>query len=114
MNRLGQYPVGTRTQHRNGYIYVKVVADDGNERLMSEARRVWELHHDTLEDGDRIFHTNGDRTDNRIQNLAKVHFNQTKYVFRGRAGILRWGSGKSPVPTTRFSQGASKKRLTAV
>ncbi len=93
--RGSSYPEGTRTQHRNGYIYVKVVDDDGNAKLMAEARRVWELKHGPLAPGDRVFHVDGDRTNNDWRNLAKVHFNQTKFKFLREAKILYMPTVKS-------------------
>lgn len=82
------YPVGTRVQHRTGYISVKVVDDEGRARMMAENRRVWELSRGPLQLGDRVFHMDGDRTNNKIQNLAKIHFNQTKFTFLKHSEIL--------------------------
>lgn len=82
------YPAGTRVQHRSGYIVVKVVSDDGEEKMMAESRRVWELRRGPLEPGDRVFHIDGDRTHNDIKNLAMVHFNQTKFVVLQNSKIL--------------------------
>ncbi len=77
------YPLGTRVQHRNGYIVVKT--QDG---MIPEGRRVWELSHGDLAPGDRVFHINGDRTDNAKHNLAKVHFNTTKFVMLKESKVL--------------------------
>ncbi len=77
------YPVGTRVQHRNGYIVVKT-----GEGMMAESRRVWQLQRGDLEAGDRVFHLDGDRTNNKIHNLAKVHFNQTKFVMLKESKVL--------------------------
>lgn len=82
------YPIGTRVQHRTGYISVKVVDDEGKSKMMAEARRVWELSRGPLDAGDRVFHMDGDRTNNKIQNLAKIHFNQTKFTFLKHSEIL--------------------------
>ncbi len=77
------YPVGTRVQHRNGYIVVKT--EDG---MVAEGRRVWEITHEGLEPGDRVFHIDGDRTNNNPRNLAKVHFNVTKFVMLKESKVL--------------------------
>lgn len=77
------YPVGTKVQHRNGYIVVKT--GDG---MMAEGRRNWELQRGPLEAGGKVFHIDGDRTNNRISNLAKVHYNQTKFVFLKESKVL--------------------------
>lgn len=86
--KVHSYPMGTRVQHRTGYIFVKVQDDEGNLKLMAESRRVWELKQGPLEPGDRVFHMDGDRTNNDIRNLAKIHFNQTKFMFLKQSKIL--------------------------
>lgn len=83
------YPLGTRVQYRSGYIQVKTA-----EGMVTEARRVWELTNGELEEGDRVFHLDGDRTNNRIGNLAKVHFNQVKFKMLKESKVL-W------MPTSR-------------
>lgn len=77
------YAVGTKVQRRNGYIFVKT--DDG---LIAESRRNWELQKGELKPGDKVFHIDGDRTNNRIGNLAKIHYNQTKFVFLKESKVL--------------------------
>lgn len=77
------YPLGTRVQHRNGYIVVKT--EDG---MISEGRRVWELSKGDLAPGDRVFHSDGDRTNNNPNNLVKVHFNATKFVMLKESKVL--------------------------
>lgn len=104
----GAREIGSRVQYRTGYITVKVVNNDGEEKIMAESRRVWELHHGELEAGDRVFHCNGDRTDNRIQNLAMVHFNQTKFIVLKQSLKLPswdevWGKGRKPKASTKSS-----------
>lgn len=98
-----RYPLGTRVQHRNGYIVVKVENDNGELKMMAESRRVWELKRGSLEPGDRVFHIDGDRTNNEIGNLAMVHFNQTKFTFLKASKILYMPSTKSSLmlPTIR-------------
>lgn len=78
------YPTGTKVQHRNGYIFVKT--DEG--KLIAESRRIWELQRGELKEGDRVFHIDGDRTNNNIRNLAKVHYNQTKFLMLKESKIL--------------------------
>ncbi len=85
--RLGKHSVGTKVQYRNGYIKVKLELD-GEVYWEAESRRVWELTHGELEPGDRVYHIDGDRTNNQINNLAKVHFNSTKFVFLKQSRVL--------------------------
>lgn len=84
---MRRYPVGTKVQHRNGYIRVKIETD-GDVKWEAESRRVWELQRGPLKAGDRIFHVDGDRTNNRIGNLAKVHFNDKKFTFLKESKVL--------------------------
>lgn len=97
------YPVGTKVRHRNGYVFVKVENDDSGAKMMAESRRIWELTHGPLEEGDRVFHINGNREDNSVKNLAMVHFNQTKFKFYKSSEILYMPSTKVAVllPTMR-------------
>jgi hypothetical protein len=86
----GGYPLGTKVQHRNGYIKVKIEGEDGF-RWEAESRRIWELYKgqkDPLVEGDRVFHVDGDRTNNQISNLAKIHYNQVKFVFLKESKVL--------------------------
>lgn len=84
---IGQrHKLGTVVQHRNGYIYVKT-----EEGMVSENRRVWDLtfgHKDPIKPGDKVHRRDGDRTNNSPENLAKIHYNQTKFVFLKKARIL--------------------------
>lgn len=99
------YVPGTRVQYRTGYIYVKT-----DEGMMAEARRIWELHKGELSPGDRVFHMDGDRTNNDIRNLAKVHFNDTKFVMLKESKILwRPKGGKSDF--TNEILALAKKRM---
>lgn len=95
-------------QYRTGYIVVKVENEKGEAKMMAESRRVWELHHGELEAGDRVFHCDGNRTNNNIGNLAMVHFNQTKFVALKQSRMLQpwgevWGTGRRPLPSTKSS-----------
>jgi hypothetical protein len=78
-----RYEPGTRVQYRTGYTYVKT-----KEKMIAESRFNWEQHKGELKPGDRVFHLDGDRTNNRISNLAKVHFNDTKFVMLKKSRLL--------------------------
>ena len=78
-----RHRLGTRVQYRTGYIYVKT--PDG---MMPEARRIWEMKRGPLAPGDRVFHLDGDRTNNNLINLAKVHFNAKKFVMLKASRVL--------------------------
>lgn len=90
--------IGTKVQHRNGYIKVKIEADDGKPVWEAESRRIWELQRGPLDEGDRVYHIDGDRTNNKIGNLAKVHFNSVKFVFLKKSRVLWEPKPKKPIP----------------
>ncbi len=87
-------------QHRNGYIVVKT--KDG---MVAEGRRVWELSKGDLEPGDKVYHIDGDRTNNKPNNLAKIHFNQTKFIMLKESRVL-WMPG---IPKPEIRELAKRK-----
>lgn len=89
---IGRYASGTRVQHRNGYIFIKTP-----EGMKPEARAMWEATHGDLREGDRVFHLDGDRTNNNIRNLAKIHFNTTKFTMLKESRVLWKPTGKAKV-----------------
>lgn len=105
-------PVGTIVQHKNGYIHVKV-EKDGEEVWQAQGRRMWELQRGELADGDRVFHIDGDRTNNRIGNLAKVHFNSTKFIFLKRSKVLYQPGVKSKKENEPNESAASSRKRRA-
>lgn len=80
--------VGTVVQYRNGYVKVKIEDDEGKPTWQARSRRNWELKHGTLEEGDRVFHIDGNRENDDPRNLAKVHFNAVKFVVLNKARVL--------------------------
>jgi len=100
--RIGmRYQSGTKVQYRNGYIKVKT-----EEGMVAESRRNWELLRGPLLPGDRVFHLDGDRTNNNIKNLARVHFNDTKFTMLKESRIL-W----APTPSIRVIDKKTGKTL---
>jgi hypothetical protein len=84
---MRRYPIGAKVMSRNDYIRVKI-EEDGDVKWEAESRRTWELQRGPLQDGDRVFHIDGDRTNNRIGNLARVHFNDKKFTFLKESKVL--------------------------
>lgn len=87
-----RHQIGTRVQYRNGYIRVKT-----KEGMVPENRRTWELHNGDLVEGDKVYHLDGDRTNNNIRNLAKIHFNTTKFTMLKESRVLWKPTGKAKV-----------------
>jgi len=58
-----QFPAGQVTE--TGYIRIVV-----NRKNIFAHRIVWEMFNGSLLEGDKVFHKNGDKSDNRIENLT--------------------------------------------
>ena len=88
-------PTGSGHVGRNGYRCITV-----NGRRELEHRLVWERHHGPIPDGYHIHHKNGDKLDNRIDNLQLlsesahhrlhgVQISRTSIAAGGRKSIRR-------------------------
>ncbi len=64
-----------------------------------------------LKEGDKVFHIDGDRTNNRITNLAKVHYNQVKFVMLKESKILWMPKTVGKKDLTREVLDLAKKRF---
>lgn len=75
--RMHRYPIGTRNQSRTGYIFIKTE----KRGWIAEARLIAEmkLSDHELESNERVFHKDGNRENNKPENLAVIRFNTTKY-----------------------------------
>lgn len=63
-----EYPVGTKRVNPDGYVHLK--HGKGTDAWMLEHRYVMQQHLGrALRDDETVHHINGDRTDNRIENL---------------------------------------------
>ena len=68
VDRRGRRANGTGSIHKDGYLVIRV---DGRSRL--EHRVVWERHHGSIPAASHhVHHLNGDRRDNRIENLELI------------------------------------------
>jgi HNH endonuclease len=65
--RIVRAPAGAGTLTGDGYRQIPV-----NGKRVYEHRHVWEQHHGPIPKDHDIHHRNGDRTDNRIENLECV------------------------------------------
>lgn len=72
-SRAGWFHVGT------GYRYLGFL-----NKKFKEHRIVWELHHGPIPNGLEIDHINGDKTDNRIENLRLCTRTQNNFNTRRR------------------------------
>lgn len=75
--RMHNYPPGSVVQQRNGYIFVKLE----NGTWQAEARWVMEnkVISRPLKSFERVYHRDGDRTNNERGNLVVLKINQTPF-----------------------------------
>lgn len=75
--KQARYPIGTRLQQRTGYITIKTERRGwiAESRLIAEMK----LTDHELEPNERVYHRDGNRENNRPENLAIIRFNTTKY-----------------------------------
>jgi hypothetical protein len=63
---------GGKTTHKQGYIMVKETRPDKKGKYQLEHTAVWEAANGPLPDGYVIHHLNGQKTDNRLENLQAL------------------------------------------
>lgn len=80
---IHNYPVDSIVQRRNGYIFEKVSTPQGWE-WVAQHRLVAakELKQSPLEEGERVYHIDGDRAHNEKGNLVVLKFNTVHYELR--------------------------------
>lgn len=85
-SRMSSYPKGSKVQHRSRYIFIK----QDNRAWKAEHRWIMEqkrLGRD-LEPGERVFHLNGVKDANHIENLVVIKFSMTKFVPLKKSVVL--------------------------
>jgi hypothetical protein len=97
-------PVGTKRMNR-GYVQVKITTGCKKYNWELEHRVVWEATHGSIPPGGFIHHLNGNKADNRLENLHLTHSNAehhreyhaAEHRERGRrVGLSGRGKPKSP------------------
>src|SRR5688572_17522493 len=81
LEKMRTYPVGSIVQHRDHYIFVK-----GEDKAWTAQHR-WMVAQKgdatgksgDLAPGERVYHLNGQKDDNRPKNLIRIQFDQTEY-----------------------------------
>ena len=69
-NVLVRHDTGISLHGKSGYVYVWTTFEDGKKRYVGQHRVVMEQHLGrALKRGEQVHHKNGNRSDNRIQNL---------------------------------------------
>ena len=80
-----KYIVGTKVQEKSGHIYVKTK----KYGLIKEARLIVMLKENReLDENERVFFKDGDRENVRYENLATIHFSQTKFKYLPHSRVI--------------------------
>ncbi|WP_272536299.1 MULTISPECIES: HNH endonuclease signature motif containing protein [unclassified Providencia] len=69
LNRRGPVKKGDRVKNIDGKGYVRVMV---NRKFYLAHRVIYEMHHGEIQEGHTIDHIDGDRLNNRIENLRSV------------------------------------------
>lgn len=78
-------PVGTRVQYRNGHIYVKT----REMGMIKEARYLVMLKEDReLDPNERVFFRDGNRENVKYENLAPIHFAESRFKYLPRSRVI--------------------------
>lgn len=73
------YELGTEIQDKSGRVKKKI-GDSEGAKWMGRNRYNWMQHHKReLEDGEKVFHMNGDKADDTPGNLVAIKFIGIKY-----------------------------------
>ena len=76
-------PGGYGTISEKGYRRIQIKEDDGKYHMRMEHRIVWEEHNGEIPEGWDVHHINGDKIDNRIENLKCVSRTEHKRTHLG-------------------------------
>lgn len=82
---MRNYPAGSVVQRRNGYILVKIQKGKWESQARLNAMKMLGRE---LQAGERVYHKDGNRENNKPANLAVIRFNTVRYVFLKRARPL--------------------------
>lgn len=77
LRKMHRYPVGSVVQHRTGYIFIKVE----EKKWVSEHRLVCatQVENRELMNAEKVYHKDGNRENNKPDNLVAIKFNRTRY-----------------------------------
>lgn len=78
-------PIGTRAQRRNGHIFIKT-KEFG---MVKEARYVIMVKENReLDKNERVFFRDGDRENVKYENLAPIHFAESRFKYLPRSRVI--------------------------
>lgn len=103
ITRTRTYPEGTIIQQKTGYIQVKVKG-----RWISQGRLHYQKAHGTLEREQRVYHIDGDRTNNDEDNLVAITFSTTRFQLLPQRRIMFMPKLK-PAPSAQRAAVASER-----
>lgn len=84
IKRISNYPAGTIIQNKTGYIHVK----QPNGKWIGQGRLNYIKEHGHLSDDQRVYHIDGDRTNNSEENLVAITFSTTRFQLLPQRRIM--------------------------
>ncbi len=84
---------------QNGYKFMRHLGED-----IAEHRVVWEKYHGKIPKGHNIHHINGNKLDNRIENLQLVHIGEHNKIHG-----IGWKKGNEMYKKRKHNKGNTKR-----
>jgi len=76
------YDIGTEVQEKSGRVKKKIEDLDG-AKWIGRNRFNYMMHHKReLEENEKVYHVNGDKADDRPENLVAIKFSGVRYELR--------------------------------
>lgn len=75
------------TYNKKGYIYERILLENGDTELVMQHRRLWEERNGKIPEGHEIHHKDHDRANNELDNLMCLPAREHTTLFHNIAKI---------------------------